>query len=468
MVVPWEGFFEPGAVAIIGSLREGLFGGRVMIKTLQEAGFRGRIYPVNPSYTEVSGVPVWPTVAALPEKPDLALVMTGAVAVVPVMGELAQKGVRAVVVVSDGFAERDEEGKRRQEELLAVARRAGIRIIGPNTAGIANAANGFNPCPYEAGYARIKAGPVAVCSQTGMTNPQAYPYSDLGYGISKICDLGNKCDVDESDLLEYLANDPATGVISMYVEGIRDGRRFLAAARQTAGRKPVLVLKSGTTAAGARAAVSHTGSLAVDDRVFDAACRQAGIIRLAKFGDLFEIPRIFADQPLPRGNRLGIVSYTGGIGVLAADEAARYGLNMARLSAGAASLLDGIFPGLGQSPVDVGPLMAVLRGEGFAAVYRRILAAVLGDENVDCLVNVMWANPAEHGVEEIYGEIYESLRGECPKPLATWLYGPSPALTASLARRLAAAGFPVFGEMETAVRALGLAWRYSSFRREIG
>ena len=198
-------FFEPQSVAVVGSLREGYFGGYVVIKTLLNAGFEGRIYPVNPSYQEVLGLKAYPSIKEIPEKIDLVLIMINRRFVPNVLRECAGKGIKAVIVVADGFAERDEEGAKLQNEIVEIARKAGIRIIGPNTAGIVNSANGLTPDPYEPGYKKVKSGTVAICAQTGMINPQAFPYADLHYGVSKICDFGNKCDVDECDLLEYLA-----------------------------------------------------------------------------------------------------------------------------------------------------------------------------------------------------------------------------------------------------------------------
>ncbi len=217
----------------------------------------------------------------------MAIIIINRRSVPDVMRECARKGIKAVIVVADGFAERDEEGAKLQNEIVEIAREAGIRIIGPNTAGIVNSANGFIPDPYEPGYKKVKPGAVAICAQTGMINPQAFPYGDLHYGVSKICDYGNKCDVDECDLLEYLESDPATKVIAMYLESIRDGQRFLNISRRVANKKPVLILKSGRTKEGAKVSASHTGSLAVDDRIFSAACKQAGTIHLEKFREFF-------------------------------------------------------------------------------------------------------------------------------------------------------------------------------------
>jgi acyl-CoA synthetase (NDP forming) len=449
-------FFEPQSLAVVGTLKEGYFGGYVVIQNLLNAGFAGKIYPVNPSYKEVLGLKVYPFVKEIPEQVDLVLIMINRRSVPGVMRECAEKGIKAVIVVADGFAERDEEGGRLQNEILEIARGAGIRIIGPNTAGIINSANGLMPNAYESGYKKIKPGSVAVCAQTGMINPQAFPYADLYYGVSKICDFGNKSDVDECDLLEYLENDPATKVITMYLESIRHGRRFLKISKRIAAKKPILVLKSGRTKEGAKASASHTGALAVDNQIFTAASKQAGIIRLEKFRELFELPKIFL-QPLPRGSRLGIVTLTGAIGVLAIDEAVKYGLSAARLSPKTVRRLNAISPVLGKSVVDMGPPMAV---GNYIAIYPAILEAVLADENIDCLLNVIWTSPFKEFVKE-YIQFYEGLQVKHQKTVATWIYGPSVPLINELSGSMEELGFPVFSEAETAIKALGIAYQYS-------
>jgi acetyltransferase len=450
-------FFDPQSVAVIGSFREGFFGGYVVIKSLLNAGYGGKIYPVNPAYQEVFGLRTYPSLSEVGAPVDLAIIMINARGVPAMLRELAKNRVRAAVVVSDGFAERDRQGARLQSEVLKIAREFGIRIIGPNTAGIADSANGFNPCPYEAGYYRLVPGGMAICSQTGMTNPQAYPYPQLGFGVSKICDFGNKCDVNESDLLEYLGEDPATRVISMYLESIGEGPRFLRIAERVARKKPVCILKSGRTQEGARASASHTGSMAMDDGIFDAACRQAGILRLDKWHDLFQVPKIFAMQPLPKGNRVAIISYTGGIGVLATDECANHGLVVARLSTETAEQLESVFAGLGKIPVDIGPMAPVVND--FFSLYPNILKTVMADPHVDSLFNVIWADPAGAGTEA-YRDAYSAVAGDHQKPLVTWIYGPDPSQVAGLATALEDLGFPVFEAPETAIKAIGLAFRF--------
>jgi len=450
-------FFEPKSVAVIGSLREGYFGGYVVIKTMLNAGYAGKIYPVNPSYKKVLGLEVYPSIKDVPEKIDLAYIIINRRSVPGVMKDCGEKGIKAVVVVADGFAERDEEGAKLQNEILEIAKRAGMRMIGPNTAGIANPVKGLIPDPYEMGYEKVKVGGIAICAQTGMINPQAFPYGDLHYGVSKICDYGNKGDVDECDMLEYLESDPATKVITMYLESLRDGRRFLEISKRVTSKKPVLILKSGRTKEGAKVSSSHTGSLAMDDQVFSAACKQAGIIRLEKFSELFELPKIFDSQPLPKGNRLGIVTFTGGVGVLAIDEASKYGLPAAKLSSKTKTKLNAIFPGLGKTVVDIGPPMAV---ENYMNLYSEILKTVLEEDNIDCLFNVIWTSPFEGFVED-YLKFYEDIREKCQKTVATWIYGPSIPLIHDMSSRMEDLGFPVFSDLETAMKALGIAYQYS-------
>jgi acyl-CoA synthetase (NDP forming) len=454
-------FFEPRSIAVIGSLKEGLFGGYVVIKSLLNAGFSGEIYPVNPSNGVVHGLRVYPSVKEVEAEVDLALIMINARAVPQVLRECAEKTIKAVVLVSDGFAERDHEGARLQNEIVAFAREQGIRIIGPNTAGIVNTSNGLNPCPYEAGYYRLESGSVAICSQTGMSNPQAFPYPDLGFGVSKICDFGNKCDVDECDMLEYLEKDPTTQVISMYLESIRDGRRFLEICKRVSAHKPILILKSGRTEEGAKASESHTGAMAVDDKIFEAACSQGGVLRLRQFNALFELPKIFAMQPLPRGNRLGIISYTGGVGVLATDEGTKYGLAGTRLTGKTSEILNGIFPGLGVIPVDIGPMAPVVKD--FLSLYPKIVKAVMADENVDALFNVLWADSTGMSMES-YIKAYEGVKGHTQKPLVSWVYGPDKGLVSDIAKQIENLGFPVFSSPETAIKAMGLALRYARIK----
>jgi len=452
-------FYEARSIAVIGTFRDGWFGGSVAIKSLLNAGYEGRIYPINPTYKEIHGLKVYPGVSDIKERIDLAVIMINAQRVPQVLRECAEKGVKAVIVVADGFAERDQGGALLQQKIVNIAQRTGISILGPNTAGIVNTANGLNMCPYDAGYYKLREGSVAICAQTGMMSPQAFPYRDLRFGVSKICDFGNKCDVDECDLLEYLGDDPGTRVISMYLESISNGRRFLEIAGTVARRKPVLLFKSGKTREGARASASHTGSLALNDDIFEAACKQAGVLRLERFNELFEMPKIFAYQPLPEGNRLAIITITGGVGVLSIDEGAKYGLVITSLSQQTKDSFNAIFPNLGEIPVDIGPPAAAIRD--FSSRYPEIFHAVIADEHVDCLFNILWIDPAG-GLIEAYETAFKRMKEVYRKPVVTWFYGPDRTRVDEMRERIEGLGFPVFPDPETSMRALGMALTFKN------
>ena len=456
-------FFDPNSIAILGSFRPSFFGGYVAVKTLMDGGFKGRIFPVNPSYKEVLGWKIYPSLMEIDEKIDLVLIMIGSKNVPVIIKQCAEKGIKAVVIVSDGFGERNEAGKKLQNEIDDIAAAAGIRIIGPNTSGTGSSADDFNPCPYTSGYSRLNKGGVSICAQTGMINPQAYPYADLGYGISKICDLGNKCDVDECDIIEYLGQDPHTSVISIYMESTRQGRRFQKIAAKVSQKKPILVLKSGRTEKGSQASASHTGSLAVDDKIFDPLCRQSGIIRLSNFSEIFTLPKIFAMQPLPKGNRFGVISFTGGVGVLCTDEGAKYGLEVTPFTSPTADKLNDIFSNLGHNPVDMGPASASLKD--FSTKFGDIIQSAVMDDNIDCALSVLWTEPSG-GLSEVYLAAYEKMQGKLKKPLVTWVYGPGLQKVEELKNRLEKMNFPVFNELETAVKALGISYQYTLIKEK--
>ena len=451
-------FFEPENVAVIGSLREDWLGGYVVIKSLLKAGYTGDVFPVNSAYKEVLGLHAYPSVKDVPSRVGLAVIMINAKGVPNTIRQCGEKGIKSVIVVSDGFAERGTEGVLLQREIVELAKQWGIRIIGPNTVGLLNTRNGFNACPYDAGYYKLRPGVVSICSQTGMTNPQAFPYPTLRFGISKICDLGNKCDLGECEVLEYLEKDPTTNVISMYLESVVDGQRFLELAKRVSLKKPLLILKSGRTGEGAQASASHTGSMAIDDKIFDTVCRQTGILRLSGFSEIFELPKIFASQPLPRGNRMGIITQSGAFGVLAVDEAAKYDLTVAPLSAGTLDVLEKIFPGLGRDPVDVGPAAAATKD--FFSLYPKIFNVIVADENVDLILNNLWTD-SDGRLSDLYIKAYEEIKGRYEKPLVTWIFGSNVSVIGDVTQKLEEMGFPVFSSLKRSIKAMGLAYRYA-------
>jgi acyl-CoA synthetase (NDP forming) len=449
--------FEPESLAVVGSFKEGRPGAYRVIKNLLAFGFPGKVYPVNPLYDTVFDRKVYPSIREVPQSIDLVVVITSAQVVPEIIGHCVEKKVKAAIIVSDGFAERDEQGARLQQEVVSIARSSGLRLLGPNTIGVVNPYVGLITSQYGVLYEKIHTGSIALCAQTGLIGPSTMPFEDMHYGISKICDFGNKCDIDEIDLLEYLGNDPKTKVIAMHLEDIRDGRSFLRKVKEVVSKKPVLILKPGRTEESRKALASHTGSLAGEDRIYDSAFKQAGVIRVSTYKELFDLAKIFAYQPLPAGNRVAIITMTGGGGVMGVDVAVESGLVPAELSPETIERLAEISPWLASNPVDLGPAAVVV--DNFFSHYEEIVETVLKDRNVDCAAIVF------SGVPRVLDyQIFARLKTKISKPVAFWIYGPKLSLAEEFARNLENHGFPAYPECEPAIKALGAAFQYSSIK----
>lgn len=439
-------FFEPKNIAVIGSLSQPWFGGPAVLRNLQRFGYPGKVFLVNPSYNRIRGMKVYPTIKEVPEPIDLAIIITRAETVPSILKECAEASVKGAIIGSDGFAERDERGKQLQKEIVDIGRRNGIRILGPNTVGTVNTKIGFVPATYVVAYSKFTRGNIAFAAQTGIIGPQAVPYEEWGHGISKICDFGNKSDVNECDLLEYLADDPETKVIAMHIEGVKEGRRFLKIAKEVAAKKPIMVYKPGRTEESAKALQSHTGSLAGDRQICESAFKQAGIIQVNSFKELMEIPRVFSSQPLPKGNRVGIVTVTGGAAIMAMDTLMERGLKLAKFSGETLVELAKIDPTIASNPADLGPFLA----QGRSFPQEEVIQVVMNDENVDCVFAIS-VPPSK--IEK---------RG---KPVVFWLYGPSARMINDFVSESRRKGFPVYDEIEIAAKALGAMYRYQMIKQ---
>lgn len=455
-------FFEPGSVAVFGSLKDGMGLGYGSIRNMLQFGFTGRIYPINPSYasSEVLGFKAYSTIDEVEDPIDTAIIITPPPTVPTIVEQCARKGVKAAIVVSENFAEANEDGARLQRQLVDIARRAGIRIIGPNTVGVLNTANGFISTPYFVAYKSVWKGNVAYCSQTGFVSAGTQPLEDRAYPISKICDVGNKCDVNEVDLLDYLADDPETKVIAMHLEDIKDGRSFMSAARRAVARKPLLIFKPARSEAGARASASHTGSLAGNDLIYDNAFKQVGAIRINSWQEYWELPKVLAYQPLPKGNRVAIITFTGGAGVVAVDVATEAGLVMARLSDATIDKLRKLSPRLASNPVDLGPYLSV--SDNPFSDHEGIMRAVLDDANVDSAAIALYVG-FEDLIEPVLGMLNQ-LGQRMLKPVTVWIYGMKLSVIEEMSRRLEARGLPTYYDLETAIKALGVAAAYSKIK----
>jgi acyl-CoA synthetase (NDP forming) len=335
--------FEPRSIAFLGaSSNPGKWGFRIL-SNLVSGGFQGRIYPVNPNKGEILGVKVYGSVEDIPETPDLAVIVVSASSVATVVKDCVTKGIKAGLVITAGFAEVGTEGEKLQREFVEVAREAGMRLAGPNSNGVMN--------PTDKLYCQMPPlfpppGPFAIVSQSGnLAGAIVQLVMEKGFGFSKYISSGNEADLHAEDYLKYLEEDPQTKVILSYIEGFKNGLRFLETAKEVSKKKPIVMLKAGETPAGATAAKSHTAALTGSDTVFEAMCKQSGVIRVRGLDELVNTGLAFIwNNHLPRGRRVGIVTAGGGCGVLAADACARLGLEVVSLPPETIRELDSFMP----------------------------------------------------------------------------------------------------------------------------
>jgi len=449
-------FFTPHSIAIIGASRSPQKLGYVLLDNLLRARYQGAIFPINPEAGEILGLACSPSVGRLDQAPDLAIVTVPARAVAEVLGQCGERGVRAAVVITAGFREVGPEGARAEEELVAVARRYGIRLVGPNSVGIINTTVGMNATFAETAPVQFEVG---MLSQSGAVATAILDWArSIELGFSKFVSLGNMADLTDVDFLEYLGDDPETKIIVGYLEGIVDGRRFMAVARKVSATKPLIFIKVGATEAGARAAVSHTGALAASDAVVDGAFRQAGIIRASTMAELFDYTLCFAYAPLPAGRRVAVVTNAGGPGVMASDAIERMGLEMATLSGETLAALRGRLPGAAATanPIDV-------LGDAGADRYQAALELAHDDPAVDAIVAML--TPQRVTQPEMTARVISYVAREQKKPvLAVFMGGDAVARAREM---LDEAHVPVYAYPERAVRALAALARYSAYRREM-
>lgn len=444
-------------MAVIGASRDPAKVGHAIFRNILAGGFQGAAHPVNPTARSISGVRAYRSILDVPDPVDLAIVITPAPTVPAVLDECGARGVRGVVVISGGFREVGEEGRRREDEVRARVARWGFALMGPNCLGVVNTAPEVR---LNATFAAEipRAGNIGFLSQSGALTAAALDYArSRRIGFSKVFNLGNKADVTEIELLELLAGDPATSVILLYVEELSEGRRFIETARAISEQhppKPILVLKAGRTAAGASAVSSHTGSLAGSDQVYEAIFAQAGVLRAESIEELFDYAAAFSRQPLPRGRRVGIVTNAGGPGILATDACIRQGLELARLSESTLGVLRGVVPAEASvsNPVDI-------IGDADDRRYDAALEAVLADENVDAGI-VLVTRQATIDVEATADAVVRRAR-QAGKPVLASFVG-ALAVEAGVAR-LEDGGIPHYTFPEAVARTLAAVARYTSW-----
>ena len=450
----FECMFSPRTVAVIGATdREGSVG-RTLLLNLANPDFKGSIYPVNPKRENILGLRSFPNIAAVPERLDLAVVITPAPTVPEIIRECADAGVRSAVVISAGFKERGAEGKRLEQQIQQVLLHSRMRVIGPNCLGIMNPITGLN-----ATFAHDMAleGNVAFLSQSGALETAILDWSlEEKVGFSAIVSTGSMLDAGWGDLIDYFGEDPNTESILLYMESVGDARSFLSAARAIALKKPLIVIKAGRSEAASKAASSHTGALTGSDEVCDAALRRCGVLRVQTIGDLFYMAKALARQPRPKGPRLTILTNAGGPGVLATDSLIANGCEIAPISDKTVqSLSEFLSPHWSHAnPIDI-------LGDAGPTEYSRALEIAVRDPNSDGLLAVLcpqgMTNPS------VVAESLTPYASGFGKPiLASWMGG---QLVSDGVAKLNQAGIPTFAYPDTAARVFSYMWRYSDSLR---
>jgi len=374
--------FDPKSIAIIGASDQEGTVGAALTKNLAKGEYTGRVYLVNNRHPEVMGLKAYPTIGAVPEPVDVALIATPAKTVPGVVDECGRAGVKSVVILSAGFKEVGPAGKALEDQVLEIAQKHGIRIVGPNCLGIARPSLHLN----ATFLGRIpKPGSVAFLSQSGALGSAILDVAiHENVGFSSFVSVGSMIDVDFGDLIDYFGGDPDTRSILMYIEGVTNARKFMSAARHFARTKPIVVVKAGRFSESARAVASHTGSLSGEDQVYDAAFKRAGIVRVEEIAELFNAAEVLSTQPLPRGPNLAVITNAGGPGIMTADALIAQGGKIAQLSPKTMEILNAAMPPHWSrgNPVDV-------IGDAGPERYRVALEACLNDDNVDGLIILM-------------------------------------------------------------------------------
>jgi len=448
-----DSLFSPKSIAVIGaSNRQGSVG-RAAFTNILLNEYTGTVYPVNPKKHSISGVRAYPSVLDLPETVDLAVVIVPAPIVPSIVEESGRKGVKGLVIISAGFKEVGPDGAELERQVFSIAQKYSMRMIGPNCLGVINAdptvrlnASFASGMPVE--------GSIAFASQSGALGEAVLDYaSGENIGFSKFISMGNKADVNENDILEYLRTDSMTKVILLYLEDIVDGRKFVDTVSRVTEEKPIIAVKAGVSPEGAKAASSHTGALAGSDEAYNAILKQSGVIRVESIIDLFDYARAFAKQPLPRGNRVAIITNGGGPGIMATDASVKYGLQIAQFSDITKNKLRAGLPKEASvnNPID-------LIGDAQADRYELAMGA-LSDDNVDCSL-VLLTPQAMVDLKKV-AETIASVGPKSGKTILASLLGlgdVTPAVGV-----LESNGVPNYSFPESAVRALAAMSEYKQW-----
>ena len=448
-----EELFNPKSIAIVGASSDPAKIGNMVLRNLLASGYAGSIYAVNPKGGEALGYKFFKSISEIKDKVDMAVITIPSAAVPAAMEDLGKKGVPAAVIISAGFREMGAEGMELELGVGRIAKNYGIRVLGPNCLGLLNTANNMN-ASFTATYPRE--GNIALTSQSGAVCSAMLDWAKAyDIGFSKFLSMGNKLDIDEADLLQYLADDDDTSVIGMYIEGMNRGREFMKEALKTSKKKPIIVLKSGRTDSGATAASSHTGAMSGSDSVYDAALKQSGMIRAHNLEEMTDYLQVFSSMPVPDGKNIAIVTNAGGMGVMAADAVSDYGLSLAKLSKETIDILHEKLPKAAgvYNPIDV-------LGDAPAERLTAALNAVLSDPAVNMLM-VMMAPTDTIDIPSAAKAVAEFKDAKIP--IVAAMVGGEEINKGSLILRNA--NIPTYSSPERAVRALGAMASYLDIKK---
>ena len=452
-----DALLRPRSIAVIGASRRRDSIGGAILRNLIDQGFQGPVYPINPNAPFVQSIPAYPSVASVPGEVDLAIIVIPADQVMEAARSCGEKGVRALIVISAGFKETGEEGQKREHALVEVARRYGMRLVGPNCLGIVNTDPNVS---MNATFAPVSppAGRVAFSSQSGALGLAILDYARrLNLGISQFVSVGNKAEVSGNDLIEFWEHDPGTDLILLYLESFGNPRKFTQLARRVARTKPIIAVKSGRTPGGSRAATSHTGALAGSDAAVNALFRQSGVIRTDTIEELFDTAMLLGSQPVPTGPGVAILTNAGGPGIMAADACESAGLTLAKLEQKTVKALkEFLSPAASvRNPVD-------MIASADAPSYQRALGLLVTDKNVNAVI-VIFVPPLVTGAQEVAGAILAGSAGS-KVPVLSCFMG-SHGVPESL-RSLQEGHIPSYAFPEAAARTLARAVSYGVWRKK--
>jgi acetyltransferase len=453
-------FMDPASIALIGTPRRTGSGAFNNAEMMLRYGFKGRIYPVNPAGGEILGLKVYGAVADIPETVDLAVISVGRDRVTAAFEDCIRAGLDRIIIISQGFADADGHGRLLQDQIARRAREAGVRVMGPNTLGVVNNYRHLNTAFVEIPFPE-KFLPVSLIAQTGFIQVASrnLAWRDIGKAI----DVGNSCDIDIADALDYLGNDPETKVIVIHMEGLKRGPEFLEAAGRVSREKPVIILKTGRSVAGAKAALSHSGSLVGEDNVYDAAFKRSGVLRVRTSGEMRNAIHALAVLGEMKGPRLGVVTVTGAGGIMCADACEDHGLTFGEMPLGLREkLLHGLPDWIGLSnPIDIWPIGML--GNRYEEAFRISLTELLKSPGIDGIMAVFFVTSSPIHAELDLESAFAASRKDSGdiKPIATWPYLET---AAAIDRFEAIPGLACFDTIEQAVQGLAFSYRFHQLK----